>query len=229
MAYDREHGVLVWGGTLPGGEIWSNSVRMAETEEVGFANDAAGWDVQALLDHYTAKVKTHHANSGAQISPRCKLTYVKFNRVDINGHYIDPVTYEAEFAPIAGGGSTFECPNQICLVITLTTAVSRGPASKGRIFAPMPTALPDATTGVISTAAAGGIATAYKTFFEACCDVPGLDEADSPGLCVMSKVNAGATRRVNGIRVGVAYDTQRRRRNNLLENYQSVVVDQGVY
>ena len=229
MAYDREHGILVWGGTLPGGEIWSNSLRMAETEALIPANDAAGWDVQDLLDHYKTVIQAHHANSAAQISPRAKLTYVKFNRVDINGHYIDPTTFESLFAPVSGGGASWACPNQISLVVTLTTAISRGLANKGRIFAPTPSAEPDASTGLISSAAAGGIAAQYKAFLEALSDVPGLDTADTPGVCVMSKVGSGATHRVSGVRVGRVYDTQRRRRNALAEDYQNAVVDQGSF
>lgn len=230
MAYDREHGLLVWGGTLPGDEIWSNSMRMAETEQIIGSNDAAGWDVQELLDHYSTVIKAHHANDSAQINTRAKLTWVKFNRVDINGHYIDPTTYEDLFAPISGAASGSSYPNQVTLVVTFTTAVSRGPANKGRIFTPMPASGVDATTGLISTAAANLIAGAYKTFIEALSDVPGVDSDQSPGACVMSKVGSGVrTHRITGVRVGRVLDTQRRRRNALEEDYSLATVDQGTF
>lgn len=229
MAYDREHGVLVWGGTLPGGEIWTNSLRMAETEETVLTNDTAGWDVEALLDHYTTVINTHHANSSAYISTRAKLTFVKFNRVNVSGHYIDEMTHLREFAPVAGGASDVHYPNQICIVITLTTAASRGLAHMGRIFAPLPVAAVQDTDGLISTASVGSIIGAYKTFIEALSDVPGLDTSGTPGVCVMSKVGAGMTRRVNGIKVGRVLDTQRRRRNALEENYAIATIDQGSF
>lgn len=230
MAYDREHGVLVWGGTLPGGEQWTNSLRMAETENSIGTNDAAGWDVAELLAHYSEKIKTHHANSAAYISARAKLTFVKFNRVDINGHYIDGTTFIDSFAPIVGGATDVNYPNQICIVVTLTTDVSRGPASKGRIFVPLPVAAVGATDGIISEAAATSIAGAHKTFFEAISDTPGVDVATVPGLCVMSKVGTGVkTRRVTGLRVGRVLDTQRRRRNAMGENYVLATVDQGTF
>jgi len=32
MPFDRRHVLAQWGGTLPGGEIWSNSLRLASTD-----------------------------------------------------------------------------------------------------------------------------------------------------------------------------------------------------
>lgn len=229
MAYDREHGILVWGGTLPGGEQWTNSLRMAETENIITGNDTAGWDVEALLTHYDTVIQAHHANSSAYISSRAKLTFVKFNRVDVAGHYVDETTFLHEFAPVNGGAVDVHYPNQICIAITLTTAASRGLACKGRIYAPLPVAAVVEADGLISNAAATSIAGAYKTFVEALADVPGVDTANSPGVCVMSKVGSGETRRVNGLRVGRVLDTQRRRRNALGENYVLTTVDQGTF
>lgn len=218
--YDREHGVLVWGGSLPGGEAWSNSLRLAETQESLETNDAAGWDVQEMLDSFTDTIKAHHANGGAMISNRCLLTYVKFNRVDIHGHYIDPVTFRNDFAAVSGGTSGNVHPNQITVVVTLTTDVTRGPANKGRLYAPMP-AIAVADTGLISVGDAQNLRDRYSAFLTALNDAPGLDTGGTPDVCVMSrKSGSPATHIVTGVKVGRALDTQRRRRRSLVENYE---------
>lgn len=230
MTFDREHGVLTWGGTLPGGESWSNTMRMAETEETVGANDAAGWDMEELLGHYSTVINAYHGNAGIGIHTLCKLTYVKFNRVDVNGHYIDPTTYRADFAPVSGGLATVQYPNQITLAVTLTTAISRGKASKGRIFQPMP-AYGLAADGMLSVGSVTNVKEQWKAFIEALSDVPGVDTSSSPGACVMSKVGSTGVRthRISGVKVGRVYDTQRRRRRNLPEAYEAIVVDQGAF
>lgn len=230
--FDREHGLLVWGGSLPGSETWSCSLRMAETEAGGFAdtNDTAGWDMNALLAHYSTIIKAMHADAAAKISSSAKLNFVKFNRLDVNGHYIDNVSHIDSFTNISGGGSGYAFPNQVCLAVTLTTNISRGPASKGRFYLPMPQVGSDATTGLVSVADVNTIKTRMKTFIEALSDVPGLDTFNSPGVCVMSrKLGAPDTHRVNGIRIGRVLDTQRRRRRNLPESYELIAVDQGTF
>lgn len=228
MPYDREHGVLVWGGTLPGGESWSNSLRMAETEETVFENDAAGWDMQMYLDHYTGILQAHHADANAFVSDRCKLNFVKFNRVDVNGRYIDPTTFMNTFADVAGGRSGNVHPNQICLVISFGSAVSRGPASKGRLYSPMP-AVAIETNGLMSVGNATDARDRWKSLIEDLSDVPGLDEASEPGAVIMSKAGTGTkTRRISSVRVGRVLDTQRRRRRNLAESYEITDVDQGL-
>lgn len=229
--FDREHGVLVWGGSLPGEETWSCSLRLAETEQGIGANDAAGWDVQVLLDHYTTAVKDFHARPTSMISPQAKLQFVKFNRVDINGHYIDPTSYINTFADWPGGGAaTPVYPNQVALVVTLTTAVSRGPASKGRFYLPLPSVAVETGTGMIAATWSTGIAGSAKTFLELVSDTPGVDDWNTPGVVVMSrKLGAPQTRRVNGAKVGRVLDTQRRRRRSLAENYALTVIDQGEF
>jgi hypothetical protein len=218
--FDREHGVLVWGGTLPGGETWSNSLRFAETQEVTPpANDAAGWDVQEFLDHFTDVIKAHHANGGAMISNRCMLNFVKFNRVDIHGKYIDPTTFVNVFANIAGGVSGNVHPNQVTIAVTLTTDVTRGPANRGRIYAPMP-ACAVADTGLISVGDAQNIRDRYAQFITDLNDTPGLDLTDPNAVVMSRKSGAPATRLITGVAVGRALDTQRRRRRNLVENYE---------
>lgn len=230
MPYDREHGVLVWGGTLPGGEAWTNSLRMAETEEtLPFTNDTAGWDMQHFLDHYTGILQAHVADTNSFISDRCKLTFVKFNRVDVNGHYVDQTSFINSFAPVSGGRSGNVHPNQVCLTVSFGSAVTRGPASKGRLYSPMPATVIE-TDGRISVGNAQDAAARYKALVEALSDIPGIDTAAGPGAVLMSKSGTGTkTRRISSVKVGRVLDTQRRRRRNLAEAYEELDVDQGAF
>lgn len=230
MPYDREHGVLVWGGSLPGGETWSNSLRMAETEEtLPFTNDTAGWDMQMFLDHYTGILQAHHADANSFVSDRCKLNYVKFNRVDVNGRYVDQTSFINTFADVAGGRSGNVHPNQITLVVSFGSAVTRGPASKGRLYSPMP-AMAIETSGLISVGNATDARDRFRALIEDLSDIPGLDTAAGPGAVLMSKVGTGTkTRRISSCRVGRVLDTQRRRRRNLAESYEITDVDQGTF
>lgn len=228
--YDREHGVITWGGDLPGGEAWSNSLRVAETEETApFTNDTAGWDMQGFLDFYTGILQAHHNNGGAMISNRCKLKWVKFNRVDINGRYVDQVTFRNDFAAVDGGTSGNVHPNQIACAITFTTDVTRGPANKGRLYAPMP-AVAIGTDGMMSAGDADNLKDRYRSLVEDLSDIPGLDTAAGPNVVVMSRKGSGLrTRRVSGLRIGRVLDTQQRRRRSLPENYVLNDVDEGTF
>lgn len=229
--FDRIHGLLVWGGTLPGGEQWSNSLRCALTEAGGYGgtNNLPDSQMEDYLDHYSSVIQAHHAHGGAMISNRCYLTHVKFNRIGLTGHYEDAVSRERTFAPIAGGVSGNNHPNQVALVVTLTTAVTRGPANKGRLYTPLP-AVGVGTDGLISAGDADNLKDRYRSLIEDLSDVVGLDDWTTPNVCIMSrKSGAPNCRRVTGLRIGRALDTQRRRRRSLNETYVLNEVDEGTF
>lgn len=231
--YDRRHVVIQWGGSLPGGEIWTNMMR-AGGSQTGESSpvfptheDLAAW----CAGHIKDALKTWHQSVGAYIGAGCKLEWVKVNAVGMNGRYLDPNTIEYFYpAPLGGAGqATDQHPNQIALAISLTTGLSRGPAHRGRFYMPMPVAKPDPTTGLIPTGTAQAAATAAAEMIVAVADTPGIDATTTPfRVLVMSrKTGAPATNVVTGVEVGRVLDTQRRRRVALGEDYQSAVVDQG--
>lgn len=227
--FDRIHGLIQFGGGLPGGETWSCGLRVANTEGIGGAPDTEGWDMQALLDHYTEKTKEWFIRGTSMISSNASLAYVKFNRIGLNGRYQDEESHENVFAPVQGANAGSRMyPNQVACVITLTTAVNRGPANKGRFYSPLPSVAVD-QTGVIGLVDAQNIAISAKTFIEALSDVPGIDVVSDPGVVVMSrKLGNPYTRRVSGVKVGRVLDTQRRRRRSIPEAYEIQGVDQGL-
>lgn len=208
--FDVEHFYLQWGGKLPGGEEWSCGLRM------GPVGGTLPPPSDALVAAAKTVVQAYHTAAGTGISPRALLSFVKLNQIDVNGHYVEDVTRESIVADVAGGGIVANTPaNQIALAISLTTGVSRGPAHRGRFYLPLPSYLLDAN-GVFAAANAAAVSGTTDTF------VSGLNGL-SPNLAVavFSRKSGAATHRnVTGNQVGVVYDTQRRRRRKLAENYQ---------
>lgn len=233
MPYDRQHAVLQWGGTLPGSEIWSCSMRMGGpvTGDGGISfpthSDLAGWLAGYVKDALAAWM----LRNTSFVSSACKMTYAKLNAVDQNGHYLDPTTNVYYWpTPVSGAGANPpQYPQQCSWAISLATGLQRGPAHRGRFYSPMPTPLLDNVTGLVSTANALSAATSAAQLVVALGDTPGLDSAFPWKVLVMSKTGAtGATHPVTAVEVGRVIDTQVRRRNALVEGYQSAPADQGI-
>lgn len=229
MTFDRRHVLAQWGGTLPGGEIWSNSLRLA-----GDSTGASGYvpTHPEMVDWCTGPakdaVKAFHEAASSKIGVGCKLTFLKMNVVDMNGRYTDLNTVEHIYAPVVSGGTNGSIhPTQVTLAVSTTTEFSRGHAHRGRFYLPLPVTPVDVGTGLIDADVALGVATTAAAFIVALADEPGLDVQGGMRVCVMSQRGTGATNVVLGVDVGRALDTQRRRRNALPESYQHAVVDQG--
>lgn len=229
--FDIEHVLLQWGGKLPGGEQWSCSLRLAEQSSAGGAQVPPNAEVDAWL-HGALKdaVLAYHTRADTCIHTASKLSFVKANRINVEGHYMDPGTNEHVFADISGGGGSFiQLPNQCTVCVSLTTGFSRGPAHRGRFYLPMPALGVEFASGAIHPSNVATIVSSTKTFLEAIADVPGIDSPVSLTPSVMSrKLGAPAHRAITGVEVGRVVDTQRRRRKSLTENYVGVALDLGV-
>lgn len=228
MPYDRDHILAQWGGTLPGGEIWTNSVRMAPAVTGANAPIPIGPDLQDWLDGPAKDaVAKFHADPAAGVHAQAKLTYMKLNAIDINGHYIENTTHEHAFSPpVPGGSQAVLHPNQCSLVVSTCTAFERGPAHRGRFYLPLCAKQLESATGAISPSEAMLVAVSAATFLSELHDQPGADigQVGDVHVCVMSQRGTGATNRINAVEVGTVVDTQRRRRTELLENYQRAVL-----
>jgi len=107
-------------------------------------------------------------------------------------------------------------PNQICVVATLFTPKA-GRSGKGRIYLPLlalPAVSADPRDGVHQTALAGQIAAWIE-------DVNAISTATAGPfrVSVQSRLGAGTPGPVTGVGIGDVLDTQRRRRNKLVETY----------
>jgi hypothetical protein len=204
------HLYLQWGGTLPGNETWSCGLRLSEINTGPWPDT----DAAAMLPAVATAIEAFHARPASMISAFCNLTFVKLNPINVSGHYDLPTTNELVIAPESGGSSTNLYPNQVALVASLVTAVTRGPAHAGRIYLPMPTAALG-TDGEISSGDRDTIKGSLNTLLTQ------LNAVRSTyAVAVHSrKAGAPAQRIVTGWKVGRVLDTQRRRRKSLVENY----------
>lgn len=207
--FDSGHWLLQWGGKLPGNEGWSCSLRMALTGGPVVIADAE----QTAISN---AVSAFHTAINSQISSLAKLSFVKFNAIDVDGHFVSQATNQTVLADIPGGivQTSPNFPNQIAWAVTTTTGFTRGLAHKGRFYIPLPTGAP-AADGLMSANAASQLKGTANTLLTAL-------NAVSTGLKVAvfsRKLNAPTHRLITGIAVGRALDTQRRRRRKLLELY----------
>lgn len=232
--FSHQHVLIQWGGKLPGNETWSCSIRCAEQTTVG----AIGTQVppqaevnQWLNSSIKDAVLAYHTSMSNPLSSYARLSFVKANRIGINGRYMDQGTNQYVFADIPGSIANAPVPNQIALAISLTTGYTRGPAHRGRYYLPLPTAPTDGISGRIGDGNANSYRDSAKTFLEAIADVPGIDAPNSLTPVVMSRqgqTRQAAYRVVTGVEVGEVLDTQRRRRRSIVENYKGVALDLGV-
>lgn len=203
------HLYLQWGGKLPGGESWSCGLRMSPTGGGDVASAAA------MLPAVKTAVQTYHTTPNLNLNARALLSFVKLNAIGTDGRYMLGTTNEIIVADIGGTGTAASAPpNQVCLAVSLRTAVTRGPASKGRFYLPLPTYMV-ASDGRISTVDATSADTATETFIAA---LNAVDANFKVGV-YSRKAGAPAQRLVTGARVGRVLDTQRRRRRSLVEAY----------
>lgn len=208
--FDSVHLYLQWGGKLPGNEQWSCGLRLA-----GPAGTAVA-DAITLIDDYKGAVQAYHTDNSTGIGTAAKLSFVKLNAIGVDGNYISEATNEIVLADIAGGGgAAAPYPNQVAMVVSLTTGFSRGPAHRGRYYLPLPVFALDGS-GTIAAANAAVLSGTTDTFI-------GALNAATPGwkVNVFSRKSGAATHRpVTGNEIGRVYDTQRRRRRSLVEDYQ---------
>lgn len=215
MAYQagpflNSHLYLQWGGTLPGGEIWSCGLRMARIN-----NGWADRDPEGMLNGVAGAVEAFHSSPGTLISPRAVLTHTKLNTIGVDGHYALPETFEFLHANLMGGGPVQQTPaNQVALAVSLLTDYSRGPAHSGRFYLPLP-AVSIGSDGRLADGERATVKTAADQFIAA---LNGL--SNKYAVAIHSrKFGAPAIRPVTHTAVGKVPDTQRRRRNKLVEAY----------
>lgn len=209
--FDSPHLYVQWGGKLPGGEQWSCGFRMRK-KSAGAIDSGSG-----LLVGVAAALAEYHGRAGTLINDRAKLSFVKVNAITVDGHYANDGTNQAIYGDLPGGvaGAPRCVPNQICMVVSLTTGFSRGPAHRGRFYLPLPY-MDVQTDGRIAADVAQSVSTSTDTLITNVNDVNGDYE-----MAVFSrKSGAAGNRRVTGNLVGRVLDTQRRRRRRLNEDWQ---------
>nr|CRY96100.1 hypothetical protein [uncultured prokaryote] len=172
---------------------------------------------QAVMDGWTAAVV---ALNGGDIIPDLGLLSNAVSLTGATGLFknLDNATVVAServlAAPRPGEGPP-NLPGQISVVTTLQTNVP-GRRARGRLYWPFLSLSPQSTDLRLSASAAAAIAGATAAWIQAVADAWPGPEAVVPA--VVSQVGGTATPIVS-VRVGDVFDTQRRRRDQLLETY----------
>lgn len=215
MAYDEQHLLLAWGGTMPGNEVWTNTLRMryvfAELKPT--QETVAGW----LAGGFKDSLATFWTGVKGIVGPGTKLAWMKANRVGVDGKYTDPTTNLYTWAAPIAGTAPSDPPNQSALAISTKTAIARGRAHIGRFFLPATQVALEATTGAMTLATAQNIATFAAAYINNLNNATDLATIDQCKCAVFSNIGAGDHQDITGIRVGRVVDTQRRRRNKTVE------------
>jgi hypothetical protein len=232
MAADYSHKfvrVTFSGTVFNGAEEWSTNLNIgwedANIDEInpGIAEEIAGyWE-------------TFYENAAHAISNSWRCNEVKCAVINTNGKTdLDNIDYFTYSGGIFGGQGGTPFPPQITLAATMTSDQQRGLAAKGRMYLPGVISGIDGGTGKLGSAFTNTLNTGFKTFLDALnadTDIPGsvilaskghkTDQLDADGQPVYEN---GINTFVTGCRIGNVYDTQRRRRNNLTETYDTKVL-----
>lgn len=221
------HVLIAWGGTLHGGEQWANSVRMVPNDGVfPIGEDELENVLPGLQADLTAHYNQPYFHTGL------KLNYVKANKIAPNGRYASSTVSHTRFFADVPGAGTQSHPAQVACVVTLMTGASRGLANKGRMY------MPGLALGAFAVSPADGrinvqdrdaFANHCKVFLNNLNNFPGVDgttQSSTLDVHVVSKGGLGGpgiARKVTGVRVGRVLDTQRRRREDLAEDYSAIL------
>ena len=215
----------IFGDAFSGAEEWSTGFWLGHAEAV------SGLPTQEAADAIRALWQTFFTSAGANISNVYTTVGVKLSYFPSGSDKVDPAMTVFSYygTPITGSRTgTPQLPPQIAVVATLQSALPRGLAGKGRMYLPGSHMGLDASGQMDSTAKAG-LLSAFSTF------VQGVNNSTAMTAEVINAskgrigvpFNPPVNQYVRSVRIGSVYDTQRRRRNGLTENYGSTAITSG--
>lgn len=223
MVFNTAHLTVTVGGKAFVNERWSVGTRVKAGAETAALADLTTF-VDALDDDTGEAIFDLWSADGLRPwSTAHDLDTVRIAAVGVDGKMApgaSPYLYEP--TPLAGGLSP--APAQLALCTTHLTAAVRGRASKGRAYWPYGALAPN-STGDVGSGARDGLAASVAAYMQLINDDFGGTTASAFDLrcAVFSNLDAGVWRAITGITVGSVLDTQRRRRNQLSETYNTPV------
>lgn len=206
--------VTLFGKCVGGLEDWSTSFALTQVDSKSDAElDTAAaalntlfiaeiWDTSDLRNYFTDTV-----------------TYLGVRLDDVrNPGGVARTAFAGPVAPLAGSNTNPSLPPQNSLVVSLRTALP-GARARGRMYLPpMAVAYVD-DNGLMDPSFTGDVADNFAAFFTAVNSSVAIDET------VVVASDAGQTLTpVTYVQVGRVFDTQRRRRAEILESYETRAV-----
>jgi hypothetical protein len=216
------HRATLIGDMFGGTEIWSTGFALGQTNGGDEGTGPTEAEAQAIAEAFRDRwILNTNPFSGSYRFLGCKVASVSTDGTS------DPALTRYYYLPTAanGGSAAAGLPPQISAVATLATLKQRGRGSKGRMYLPG-VAYPVGGDGKMTTLQATTIANQMKIFLDAVNASPAV-----PGVVVLNSAEvagvpykAPEVNRVASVKVGTVYDTQRRRRNQLVEQYSSATL-----
>jgi len=216
MPFDRPPVYLSIGGVLgnPAVEIWQTGLHIAAPNP----GVATLMPTESQLTSLYTDIETLWGGTGCQIGQFAALGWIKAAPLDEAGEYRgDAIVHEAVTYKY-GITSTNPHPWQVSLVMTLYSGSNLGKANYGRNY------LPDPRYAVGADGKTVGTPLSFVNWWGSVLTKVNASAAQwgtgqpSAKVAIMSK--GGATKFPTILECGNVFDTQRRRRNHLVEGYQ---------
>lgn len=191
---------LMW--TLPGGEVANTTCAWAEDSAIVSLDDLS-------VDMLASKGTALWADIKPAYAPQILYIGSRVQWIASDGHVVE--TAERVITGVAGTGGGNQLPQEVAVVASLRTALAsrRG---RGRMYLPAPAYGALTSASRLDTTIRDDIAQAMSTY---------LDTDVTTGLfsCVASATGTLLST-VLEVRVGDVFDSQRRRRDSLIESYK---------
>lgn len=217
--YTLNHALLRFGGTLAGSdEIWSCGLRLKHLG--GDEINALRQETIDTIEEAAGYVSDYFTDVRAGFSALNRLAWVKLDAISAStGKYAfpnSPNTFEID--PVVSG-TAGGMPPQVAYCVTLRGLNKRGPGARGRWYVPCGN-LVNGQTGKMSDAVALEAANAAGDLLASLNTIDsGLGpDAWSPWL-FGDGIGGPVDSSITALQVGTVFDTQRRRRNQLVETY----------
>lgn len=221
MAYAHKVVRVTISGTCFGdSEIWSTGFFLGreDADAAAATMDAAARVADAwktMFTHADTKIGSNYFTSSVKLAPL---------NLDGKTDVEKVIQYDFSTRPQGpNGGNTY--PAQIALVASLRSEKKRGIASHGRMYLPGVSAPIDGTgkmTNSFYPAIGNKVAAMFQTLATDF-TLPGYPILASKGKSGLF-AGAGENQGITEVKVGNVYDTQRRRRNALVESYHTVAI-----
>jgi hypothetical protein len=202
---------------LAASEIWTTGHQISDT-------NFADLPSQAQVDAIAAAWRSNFITSPMNIAGSCYLTGCKVVAIDADGKWRkNPdgsfMARTGALVAAAGFATSFTTDYAIASVSSLMTPRA-GAHGRGRMYWPLPAEPADAT-GHTTNTAANNRAQAVRSAFLGVNTA--LATGTYQGVAVVAS-QAGFLSPITAVRVGNVHDTQRRRRNALVETYSVQVL-----
>lgn len=220
MPYDQEFLKFTWGFTIVGSqEIAQTSLNMSEPDVPTFDADIAlaEIDFSVLGPLLLARMATLLTTASVRWADYSRLNYVRVAAVHLDGTEFDPAKVAEDATPAAGSQGLV--PPQSSIVLSTRSGLTTGSANFGRMYLPhtMPPIV--ANTPLVGSGDTAAIATAAATFVNGVNTDVSAAVSQTVTAMIMTQVLGGVSKSINQVAIGNVIDTQRRRRNQLVETY----------